>query len=309
VQTVNEAGAMVVDHVELRDDPTDEYASYDRRNGLVGIAFPKFLDGRKISQGRDVDRRVELGKLIADSKNMDLARAFVNRMWGHFMGRGFVHPVDDFGPHNPPSHAELIDELAREFMASGYDIKAVVRWITASQAYNVSSAMTKGNEKDETLFSHMALKPMTPEQLFDSLLTSTAAHKAGAGNADEARRDAWMRQFVFAFANDEGDEGSSFQGTIPQALMMMNGELMDKAVGGSPGSFLADLLAEAQTQRHTPPVAYMVNHIYLAALSRSPSARERTAAHRFLETSPDTINVLEDIFWALLNSNEFILNR
>ena len=81
----------------------------------------------------------------------------------------------------------------------------------------------------------MALKPMTPEQLFDSLLTATAAHKAGGGDDDDRKRDAWLGQFVFAFANDEGEEATSFQGTIPQALMMMNGELMEEAVGGKPG--------------------------------------------------------------------------
>jgi hypothetical protein len=309
IQTPNAAGAMVLDHVELSDEPTEAYASYDRRNGLVGIAYPKFLDGRKISQGRDVDRRLELGKLIADPKNMDLARAFANRMWGHFIGRGFVQPVDDFGPHNPPSHPELLDSMAQEFMNSGYDIKTLIRWITSSQAYNLTSAMTKGNEKDETLFSHVALKPMTPEQLFDSLLTATAAHKAGSGNIDDSRRDAWMRQFLFTFATDEGDEGSSFSGTIPQALMMMNGDLMEQAVGGKPGSFLADLLEQAHAQNRASPGLFMVNNIYLAALSRYPSPRERSAAQRFVETYPDAINILEDLFWALLNSNEFVLNR
>jgi hypothetical protein len=309
IMTIDASGAEVVDHIELVDEPSDAFASYDKRNGLVGIAFPKFLDGRKISQGMDVDRRVELGKFIADPKNMDLAKAFVNRMWGHFLGRGFVHPVDDFGPHNPPSHPELLDELTKEFVDSNYDVKTLIRWITSSQAYNLTSTITKGNEKDETLFSHMALKPMTPEQLFDSLLTATAAHKAGSGNADDRKRDDWLKQFVFAFSNDEGEEGSSFTGTIPQALMMMNGDLMEQAVGGKGGSFLADLLAQAQMQRRSPPALYMVNHIYLAALSRTPSARERTMADRFLSSNPDTINVLEDVFWALLNSNEFILNH
>ena len=137
--------------------------------------------------------------------------------------------------------------------------------------------MTKANEKDETLFSHMALKPMTPEQLFDSLLTATSAHKAGG---ERRRRQAsathWLSQFLFAFANDEGEEGSSFQGTIPQALMMMNGELMEKAAGGKPGSFLADLASRATRQARTSPEAYMVNHLYLAALSRYPDrARAR----------------------------------
>jgi hypothetical protein len=309
IRITDASGAEVIDHMELRDDPTEAYASYDKRNGLVGIAFPKYLDGRKISQGPDVDRRVELGKFIADPKNMDMAKAFVNRMWGHFMGRGIVHPVDDFGPHNPPSHPELLDELAQEFVNANFDVKSLIRWITSSQAYNVTSTMTKGNEKDETLFSHMNLKPMTPEQLFDSLLTATAAHKAGSGEADDKKRDAWLKQFVFAFANDEGEEGSTFSGTIPQALMMMNGDLMEQAVGGKGGSFLANLLADARTQAHGHPALYMVNNIYLAALSRMPSPRERTAVQKYIDSYPDTICVLEDVFWALLNSNEFILNR
>jgi hypothetical protein len=307
IRTTDASGAMVVDHVELSDEPSEAFSTYDKRNGLVGIAFPRFLDGRKIGQGRDVERRSELGKFIADPKSLELARAFVNRMWGHFMGRGIVHPVDDFGPHNPPSHPDLLDELASQFISSGHDVKSLIRWITASQAYNVTSATTKANEKDETLFSHMALKPMTPEQLFDSLLTATAAHKAGTGQPDDRRRDAWLRQFTFAFANDEGDEGSSFQGTIPQALMMMNGDLMEQAVGGKPGSFLADLCAEAQAQRN--PALYMVNNLYLAALSRMPTARERANVQKLVESFPDTIPVLEDVFWALLNSNEFVLNR
>jgi hypothetical protein len=307
VTRADATGANVYDHTELTDVPTEAFSQYDRRNGLVGIAFPRFLDGRKISQGTDVDRRLELGKFIADPTNESLAKALVNRTWGHFMGRGFVQPVDDFGPHNPPSHPELLDRLAQEFIKSGYDVKLLVRWITASEAYNLSSAMTRNNEKDETLFSHMTLKPMTPEQLFDSLLTATAAHKAGGDNGAERRRDQWLRQFVFTFANDEEGEGTSFQGTIPQALMMMNGELMDQATGGKPGSFLADLLDRAGASRD--PAAYMVNHLYLAALSRLPTRGEMTKAAQYVNGFPDTICVLQDLFWALLNSNEFVLNH
>jgi hypothetical protein len=169
--------------------------------------------------------------------------------------------------------------------------------------------MTKGNEKDETLFSHMALKPMVPEQLFDSLLTATAAHKTeGAANLDR-QRDQWLGQFVFAFGNDEGEEGTSFNGTIPQALMMMNGNLMERAVGGKPGSFLDDLKIRAVTQRKMAPPIFMVNNLFLAALSRYPTRGELTAASGVLSSNPDTVYVLEDLFWALLNSNEFILNH
>jgi len=307
IMKADATGAEVEDHTELADEPTDSFAQYDRRNGLVGIAFPKYLDGRKISQGGDVDRRSELGKFLADPKNKDLARAFVNRIWGHFMGRGIVHPVDDFGAHNPPSHPELLDKMAEDFQKAAYDVKSLVRWIANSQTYQLSSVMTKQNEKDETLFSHMALKPMTPEQLFDSLLTATSAHKAGGDSNATGKRDQWLRQFIFAFANDEGEEGSSFQGTIPQALMMMNGPLMKDATEGKPGSFLEGLRVEAM--RKPSPPTFMANELYLAALSRFPSKAEMKGVSGFVEGYPDTLGVLQDLFWALLNSNEFVLNR
>jgi hypothetical protein len=302
----NDAGAEVYDHTELKDEPTDSYVSYDKRNGMVGIAFPRFLDGRKISQGTDVVRRAELARLIADPKNDALARAFVNRTWAHFLGRGFVHPVDDFGPHNQPSHPEVLDRLAKDFRESGYDVKKLCRWIMATQAYQLSSVRTKGSEKDEGLFASMPLRPMSPEQLFDSLLTATSAHKAGAVDDGERRRDAWLRQFLFAFANDEAEESTSFQGTIPQALMMMNGELMHEALSGKPGSFLADVCEYASHTSRSPDT-YMVDTIYLAALSRHPSAKELGQAREYLHNFPDSLQVLQDLFWALLNSNEFIL--
>jgi hypothetical protein len=293
----------------LTDQPTDKWSSYERRDARMGMVPPTFLDGRKISPNKDVNRREALGKFITEPSNDSLAKAYVNRMWGHFFGRGFVQPVDDFGTHNLPSHPELLDKLGQEFKESGYDTKALIRWIMNSDAYNLTSASTKDNEKDETLFTHMNLKPMTPEQLFDSLIVATAAHKAGGGEDTSKRRDAWLGQFVNTFANDDGEESLSFQGTIPQALMMMNGELMEKAVGGRAGSFLADLLERARLQTKGSVEAHVVNSIYLAALSRYPTSRELNTARAFLTHNPDTICVMEDMFWALLNSNQFVLNR
>jgi hypothetical protein len=299
-------GLDAYDHTELRDEPTDSYVRFDRRNGLVGITFPRFLDGRKISQGTDVIRRAELGKLIGDPNNEALAKAFVNRMWAHFLGRGFVNPVDDFGTHNPASHPELLEKLAQEFKQSGYSVKTLCRWIMRSRAYQLSSVWTKASDKEEGLFSQMQLKPMSPEQLFDSLLTATKAHRAGSGELDHRKRDAWLNQFLFTFANDESDESTSFQGTIPQALMMMNGELMNEALSGKPGSFLCDVIEQAARQKRSPE-AFMVDSIYVAALSRHPSSKEFAQAGQYLGSFPDSLQVLQDLFWALLNSNEFVL--
>lgn len=304
--SVNATGLEVYDHTELSDTPTDEFVRFDKRNGMVGIAFPRFLDGRKISQGMDVVRRTELGKLIVDSKTDSMSRAMANRLWAHFLGKGFVNPVDDLGPHNPPSHPELLEKLASQFQASGYDVKQLIRWIMASRPYNSTSFKVKGADKEEGQFTSMQLRPMSPEQLFDSLLTATSAHRTGSDSQSDRKRDAWLRQFLFAFGNDEGDEATSFQGTIPQALMMMNGELMQDALSGKPGSFLGATLEQAQRQPRAPEV-YLVNQIYLAALSRYPTRRELQQAGHFLTTQPDSLQVLQDLFWALLNSNEFIL--
>jgi hypothetical protein len=299
-------GLEAVDHYDLTDEPSEAYVRFERRNGLVGVAMPKFLDGRRISQGADVIRRQELGKLIADPNNEAMAKAFVNRMWAHFLGRGFVHPVDDFGPHNPPSHPELLDRLAKDFKDSGFDVKQLCRWIMMSRAYQLSSMKIKGSDKEEGLFSQMHLKAMSPEQLFDSLMTATRAHHSGAGDQDHRKRDAWASQFLFAFANDEGDESSGFQGTIPQALLMMNGEMMCEALSGKPGSFLGDVIDQAQRQGRSPE-AFMVDSIYVAALSRHPTPKEVSLARQYLQAFPDSLQVLQDMFWALLNSNEFVL--
>jgi hypothetical protein len=166
--------------------------------------------------------------------------------------------------------------------------------------------MTKANEKDDLLYSHFLVRPMKPEQLFDSLITATSAHKA-AGKGSDEQRARWLRQFVVTFANDEAGETTNFQGTIPQALMMMNGDLMAKAVGGEKGSYLQHVLEQARLQRKVPTLRFVVNDLYLAALSRYPSASELTRASKFLGSNSDTIGVVEDLFWALLNSNEFVL--
>ena len=222
-------------------------------------------------------RRAELGMLIADPNHEALGKAFVNRMWAHFLGRGFVNPVDDFGTHNPPSHPELLEKLSQEFKQSGYSVKTLSRWIMRSRAYQLSSVSTKPNEKDGGSFSQMPLKPMSPEQLFDSLLTATRANRAGSGDENHRKRDAWLGQFLFTFANDESDESTSFQGTIPQALMMMNGELMNNALSGKPGSFLCDVVEQAARQA----VAGSVHGgFHLPCSTQPPSLRQGARAGR-----------------------------
>jgi len=305
IRDTNAAGAVETVGYELFERPTDAFARFDRRNGMVEITYPTYLDGRRIPPEEKTERREKLAAFMTDPEDQQLARAFVNRMWGHFHGRGIVHPADDFGDHNPATLPELLDELAEEFHASGYDIQELIRLITASVSYQRSSAGGSATEP-EGYFHRMKLKPMTPEQLFESLLVVTRAHEMGGPDESDKRRDRWLRQFVFTFSTDEVRDGTSFEGTIPQALMMMNGDLIDEATRCKPGSFLRHLLDEARSRNASAD--FLIDRIYLAALTRKPSSKERTAARSLIQAGGPVAG-MEDLFWALLNSNEFIFNH
>jgi hypothetical protein len=165
-----------------RRDPQRAETYYELKNGTMKVAYPVFLDGTEINPSgkiADVDRRAELARLIAASPNM--SKAIVNRMWGHFLGHGFTKPVDDMGPHNPPTHPELLNGLAADFTASGYNLKELIRWIVLSEPYSLSSRFNGRNLLDDPslgerpAFSHFYLRQMRLEELYESLLTATEA--------------------------------------------------------------------------------------------------------------------------------------
>ncbi|MBT6496537.1 MAG: DUF1553 domain-containing protein [Planctomycetaceae bacterium] len=302
------SGRMVDDYSELRFRDFSGPVYYEERSGVMRVAYPKYFT-KKVDPGAEVDRRSELAKLMTAGDQPWIAKAMVNRMWGHFFGYGFTKPVDDMGPHNPASHPELLDRLAGEFVKSGYDVKQLIRWIANSEAYNLTSRYGKKNEIDNPsagevpLFSHLYVKQMQAEQLFDSLIVATEAHKSGRLNWDQAeqKRQQWMRQFVVAFNTDENDESTTFNGTIPQALMMMNGDLIQDAVSIEKGSFLRRVLEE------NGPDSKKIRRLYFSALSRAPTRKEIGAATKMIRArQADKIEAYQDLYWALLNSNEFI---
>ncbi|MCA9022097.1 MAG: DUF1549 domain-containing protein, partial [Planctomycetaceae bacterium] len=179
---------------------------YETRQGLMQPAYPKFA-GVKVSDAPNVNRRQELAKLMTSGDNQQLARAMVNRMWAHFFGYGFTRPIDDMGYHNSPTHPELLNELAHQFVDSGYDIKQLIEWICLSDAYRLSSQFVAHNQSDNPddgstpNFSRMYVKQMTAEQLYDSLqVTANPAlvvtDYSNAWNKMQ-KRDQWLQQFVY----------------------------------------------------------------------------------------------------------------
>ncbi len=297
------------------NDPENAELFYALRNGLLESAYPVFTDAdgteTKLPKSgflSEVDRRTELAKLVADSQYMPMA--MVNRMWAHFLGYGFTKPFDDMGPHNPASHPELLSKLGADFRTNSFEVKDLIRWITLSEAYSLSSKFNAGNKEDDpslgntALFSRFYPRQMRAEELYESFLVATEAHKTrGSYEEQEAAKQKWLSQFVIAFGTDEGDETTTFDGTIPQILMMFNGEMIKQATSTEPGSFLQRVAAQKASG------AEKVDMLFKAALSRPATAQERQWANVALRGRQNATEALQDMWWVLLNTNEFILNH
>jgi hypothetical protein len=321
-------GTQDVQWVELVDEdfageggnPEEAELFYELRNGIMKVAYPVFVDGTEISKtgylpGKMADgtpygtnRRRELAQLIKGSPYF--TKAIVNRMWGQFLGYGFTKPVDDLGDHNPPSHPELLEGLAERFRENSFDLKELTRWIVLSRPYALSSRSIASNKADDPLmgerpkFTHFYVRQMQAEQLYESLLTATQADQASRGEDAAKKKDQWLSQFVIAFGTDEGDDSTTFNGSIPQALMMFNGDLIKQATSTGKGGFLD----QVATGSMSPP--QKIDLLYKAALARVPSSKERQVAAALLAARKgDVVAALQDVWWAVLNSNEFIINH
>ena len=301
-------------------DPEEAELYYELRNGLMKVAYPVFVDGTEISPSGylpgtmedgtvyGVNRRQELAALIKTSPLFPVA--IVNRIWGHFLGYGFNRPVDDLGEHNPPSHPELLEGLAKAFQEQSYNLKELARWIVLSRPYALSSRTTPSNKGDDPAFgerpsfTHFYLRQMQAEQLYESLLTATEADEIRVGEDAAKKKDRWLGQFVIAFGTDEGDDATTFNGSIPQALMMFNGDLVKEATSTGKGGFLDKVATSSMSPTQK------IDTLYLAALARKPSAKELKTANALLAARRgDVAGALQDVWWAVLNSNEFIINH
>ena len=297
---------------------------YERRSGVLLYTDATFLDGTKMQSlkgSTQPSRRQALAKFVTSSPYF--AKAYVNRTWGHFFGRSFTKDgVDDFGEHNPVSHPELLDKLAEDWAKKySHNPKTLIRWICNSRAYGLSSAANPSNDKpeDEAFFARMLLKPMAPEQLFDSLMTATESRAGQNIKIRDELREAWLKKLIVNFGDDEGNEGS-FNGTVVQALLLMNGkDINDAIMDKETGTVWYALNRFPPSSKEA--AGKVIDLLFKAALNRPPTAKEinkildpKIYSYRPGAPIPQNqvvfwTNYCQDVFWALLNSNEFILNH
>lgn len=267
-----------------------------------------YFDGTTPDWQRGQSSRKTLAEWMTSAENPYFARTAVNRMWGQFFGAGIVDPVDDFGPSNEASHPELLGELAREFSAHQFDMKFLIRAITASRPYQLSSRQTDTAQANPQLFAKMAVKGLTAEQLFNSLSQATGYYEPPQNRNPFAIGNNTPRsEFLEAFS-DTSNSPLERQTTILQALAMMNGRFVADATGLENSSTLAAIAEFPEFQSS----ADRIEALYYAVLSRPPSEAETKKLVKYIDgggTKKDPKLALSDVFWALLNSSEFMFNH
>jgi hypothetical protein len=264
----------------------------------------RFLDGSRPDWTRGQSRAL-LAEWITGAANPWFARAAVNRVWHDFFGSGLIEPVDGLGDAGrPASHPELLDELSRQFAAHGYDLKYLIRSIVASRTYQRTSRQTHAGQTDRRLFARAQVRGLTAEQFFDSLGEATGCQLAQIPGADSSasRSDGPQARFLCEFA-DVHESAAEAEASIPQALLMMNGRLVDEATSPARSRTLAALLAGKATT-----AAQAIDELYLAALSRPPRPDERERFTLYV-ASGDRTQTLRGVLWTLLNTTEFAVNH
>jgi hypothetical protein len=310
----------------LRENPRANsrgIVSFEKRNGVLLATRAVFLPDFKVedSKGKKLDldpdapsRREQLARFLLDHPNF--ARAWVNRMWSVFFARGIVHPMDDFNENTIPSHPELLDALAAKAKHYNYDQKKLIRWLCNSLPYHLSPVANPTNDTEDhaQLFSRMNIKSLSPEQLFDSLNVATEG-KVLDRKATAEKRARWLDRLIGNFGDDEGNE-VNFNGTVVQALLMMNGEDINQAITRANEGTVANTMKKVGGNiTNIRQYNQVINDLYRAALNRPASDQERRLLlarfplRRQFQGSDSWRKRADDLFWALLNSNEFLLNH
>lgn len=270
---------------------------------------PKFLGGAEPDTAGK-DRRVVLAEWLASPQNPWFATSFANRVWAHFFGIGIVEPVDDFRVSNPASNPELLAALGQRFTDSKYNLKQLVRDICNSRAYQRSTTRNDSNALDEKNFAHANLRRIKAEHLLDviSQVTETKDKFTGlplGARAVQIADGGSTTYFLTTFGRATRETVCScevkMEPTLSQALHLLNGDTVNTKI--AQGGVVAKLL----TTRQYPEER--VIDLYLRCLSRRPTPEELAKLLPLLGEGPQQAQALQDIFWALLNSREFLFNH
>jgi hypothetical protein len=262
-----------------------------------------------IPQG--TDRRQVLANWLTSGDNPFFAKSVANRIWFHLQGKGIVDPVDDFRDSNPSANDELLEALAKDFVAHKFDVKHLIRVIMNSRTYQLSAQTNKYNADDTKYFSHATTKLLTAEQLLDAICDVTAVPEKFAGlplgtRAVQLPDGDINHTFLKTFGQPARELACECEresdSNLAQALQLINGPTINEKVR-NPNNRIGRLLA-AKMPEHD-----MLNELYLTTLSRLPNEENVKVALEHVARAKDKRKAWEDIQWALLNAKEFLFRH
>lgn len=271
---------------------------------------PRFLGGEEPKLDANTDRRLAYADWLTSPKNPFFARGMVNRYWSYFFHRGIIDPVDDVRSTNPPINPELLDALTKDFIDHKFDVRHLVKRIVTSETYQRSSIPNASNKHDEQNFSRAIPRRIPAEALLDSLIQATAIPEAFPGVPagfraaqlpDANSENAFLRLFGKSQRMEacecERDNGSN----MLQALHFINGKSIQARVANANGR-------AAQLARQKLSDKEVVTELYLWSIARTPTEAELKVSLDFLATHAERrAEAVQDLFWALLNSRDFLL--
>jgi len=279
---------------------------------LVGgrVMKPKFLGGEEPDTAGK-DRRVIMANWLASDANPYFARNLANIVWAHFFGKGIINEVDDVRVSNPPVNGPLLDELAKRFSGYKYDFKKLVRDICVSRTYQLATQTNVTNEKDTTNFSHGALRRMRAEVLFDAISQVTETKNKFGGlplgaRAVQIANGNTSNYFLTTFGRAKRESVCAcevkMEPNLSQALHLLNGDTANNKI--KQGNVIGRMTEAGMSPQQ------VLDALFVRCLARKPTQKElKTINDLIAAEKEDTKNVLEDVFWSLLNSREFLFNH
>ncbi|MBX7212136.1 MAG: DUF1553 domain-containing protein [Verrucomicrobiaceae bacterium] len=276
------------------------------------VMTPKAPDGPEMPYIDGQDPRARLVDWMGGSDNPFFAKAITNRIWGEFFGRGIVEPVDDFRASNPPTNEELIEWLAKDFVAHGHDLKHLMRTIMLSHVYQLSSLPDEHNIADTKNFSRSYRRRLTAEVLLDAVCDVTGVKDGYSGLPKGSRAvQTWNHKLDSDFMDAFGRPNASQEcpcerdrkPSVVQALHLMNSNSLQEKLSSDDGR-------AAKLAKSSLAEPGIVRELYLATFNRLPQAGELQTALRFFNAPGATkATATQDLAWALINSAEFVFNH
>ena len=270
---------------------------------------PKYLGG-EVPDVVGKDRRALMAEWLASPKNPYFATNLSNMVWTHFFGVGIINEVDDVRVSNPPSNSELLQELGKKFTEYNYDFKRLVKDIVLSNSYQLSTQTNASNESDTKNFSHSSIRRIKAETFLDCISQVTETKNKFPGlplgaRAVQIADGQVSNYFLTTFGRATRESVCSCEvkldPTLSQSLHLLNGDATTQRI--TQGNLISKLLKDKKTPEE------ILDEIYVRCLSRMPSADEKTKVLALVNAEKDKKQVLEDAFWAVLNTREYMFNH